>query len=103
MKPPPFLLGAALLFWGWQTDFLIPGVLMGALIESAVWWKTRWEFSVQDFNRIWVFCALLLLAAALYAFTANQVPSDVVSFFSKPNFLAQRNAGAATARSAASL
>ena len=44
MKPPPFLLGAALLFWGWQTGFLVYGAAMAVVLESAQWIKTRWEF-----------------------------------------------------------
>ena len=31
---PPGLLGAALVFWGWQTGVLALGVVMAALVES---------------------------------------------------------------------
>jgi hypothetical protein len=36
MKPPPLLLGAALLFWGWQSGLPWVGVSMGLLVELAV-------------------------------------------------------------------
>ena len=42
MKPPPFLLGAALLFWGWQTGFLIVGGLMAVALESPRVIRARW-------------------------------------------------------------
>ena len=41
MKPPPFLLGAALLFWGWQSDLLVPGIVMATVLEGARFIKGR--------------------------------------------------------------
>ncbi len=103
MKTPPFLLGTVLVFWGWQTGFLVPGILMGLVLEGAHLLEGRWEFSHDDFARIWKFCSLALLAAAVYAFTANEGPSDFKGFFQSPNLMTQRNAGLATARTASSL
>jgi hypothetical protein len=103
MRIPPFLLGATLIFWGWQTGFLIPGMLMGVALESARWTKARWEFSDDDFNRIWTFCSLLLIAAGVFAFNDNQGPSDFLALFQSPNYFRQRNAGMASARTAAAL
>jgi transglutaminase-like putative cysteine protease len=101
MKPPPFLIGAALLFWGWQTDHLIAGAAMGAALESAPWIKARWEFTDQDFRRIWVFCALLLLAVAVYAFTSTGGPTDLLNFLQNPHAMTDRNAGVNSARAVA--
>jgi protein-glutamine gamma-glutamyltransferase len=103
MKPPPFLLGAALLFWGWQTDFVLPSMLMALILESPRWTKLRWELADEDFSRIWVFCTLLFLGAAIYAFTANEGPADFRGLFQNPGFLSQRNAGAASAKTAAAM
>ncbi len=44
MKPPPLLLGAALLFWGWQAGLPWAGVVMAVLAELASLLKTRWRF-----------------------------------------------------------
>ena len=101
MKTPPLLLGAALCFWGWQTDHFLAGVVLAALLESAQWTQIRWEFTDQDFRRIWVFCALLLLAVAVYAFTASGGPADYLGFFQNPNPATQRSASAASARAVA--
>jgi protein-glutamine gamma-glutamyltransferase len=103
MKPPPFLVGAALLFWGWQAGLEIPGALMAVIFEAGRWVKARWDFSNEDFTRIWVFCTLLFLAAAIFAFTSNEGPSEFRGLLQNPNYLTQRNAGTATARTAASL
>jgi len=34
VTPPPLLLGAALLFWGWQTGFLLVALPLAAGVES---------------------------------------------------------------------
>lgn len=96
-------MGAALLFWGWQTGFLLVGALLGLVLESARWTNARWEFSEDDFSRVWTFCTLLFLAAAVYAFTANEGPSGFLGFFQNPTPATTRSAGNASARTAASL
>jgi hypothetical protein len=103
MKPPPLLLGATLLFWGWQSGYFVVGVVMAVALESANFLKARWEFSDDDFSRIWTFCSLLFLAAAVYTFTANEGPSTFSGFFQNPNPLTQRAAGRASSRTGASM
>ncbi len=103
MKTPPLLLGAALLFWGWQTGFLVSGVVMAALLEGARFTKSRWDFTDEDFRRIWTFCALVLLASALFAFTATGGPSDFLGFFQSPSLATERTAGNTSARTVAAL
>jgi len=103
MKPPPFLLGASLLFWGWQTGLLAAGAAMAVVIESARWIPARWEFSEDDFHRIRTFCSVLALAALTYAFATNEGPTDFINFLQQPGFFAERNAGAAGARTVAAL
>lgn len=68
MKTPPFLLGAALLFWGWQTGLLWVGAATGLLLESSHWVRARWRFSQADLDRVWNLCVALFLGATLYAF-----------------------------------
>lgn len=77
MRPPPFLLGTALLFWGWQSQLFLPSALLAVILEGALVFKVRWDFSDDDFSRIWTFCTLLLFGAALYAFSSNEGPSSV--------------------------
>jgi protein-glutamine gamma-glutamyltransferase len=103
MKPPPFLLGTALLFWGWQTGLLLPGALMGVIIESAQVFRARWDLTDDDFGRIWSFCSLLLLGAVVFAFTANEGPSSFTGLFEDPGLASQRNASLSGARTATSV
>jgi hypothetical protein len=72
MKTPPFLLLAALLFWGWLTDFLVIGAVMGVLLEAARFVAFRWDLDDADFSRIWGFCTILNIAVIAYVFTNNE-------------------------------
>ncbi len=101
MKTPPFLLSAVVLFWGWQSHLLVPAALMALVIESPRWLKARWDFSDEDFNRIWTFCALLALAATVYAFSMNEGPANFSGFFRHPDLKTERGIGTSTARTAA--
>lgn len=103
MKPPPLLLGCAFAFWGWQSEFLIPGVALGLIVESARWLPARWDFSDEDFSRVWTFCSLLFLAAAVYAFNDNAGPANFTRWFQEPNFRTQGGAGLSTARTGAAM
>ena len=53
MNLPPFLLAAALLFWGWQTAMVLPSVIMAVVLETARGVSWRGDFSTADFRRIW--------------------------------------------------
>jgi hypothetical protein len=101
--PPPLLLLAALLFWGWQTDFFLVGALMGVILEWGRWSRFKWDFSDDDFRRIWVFCSLVLLAATVYAFTTNDSFSSFRGLLSNPTPHSERTAGMSVAKGVASL
>jgi protein-glutamine gamma-glutamyltransferase len=103
MKPPPLLLGAALLFWGWQSGMLVVGAAMAVVLEGARFIKARWEFSDEDFSRVWMFCSLLFLATLVYAFTANGGPSSFGRVFQNPTLANQSGAGASSARTGAAM
>src|SRR5436305_2837729 len=98
MKPAPFLMGTALIFWGWQSDLLLPGALMAVAIETARFVQTRWDLADEDFSRIWAFCGLLLLASAVYAFASTDGPTNVVGLFARPSLRTERSAGVRMAR-----
>jgi hypothetical protein len=90
MKPPPLLLFATLLFWGWQSDWLVAGVIAGAALEAARFWKWRWDLEDVDFNRIWSFCVLVAVALFAYIFTTNDDGGGFSNMFRGP--AAARNA-----------
>jgi protein-glutamine gamma-glutamyltransferase len=71
MKTPPWLMGGALLFWGWENGLLIWGALLAAALEGARLTRTRWEFSNADLNRISDLCGALFLGAALLLYSTQ--------------------------------
>jgi len=75
MKTPPLLLSAALLFWGWQTKFLVAAVLMGIVLESVRLVKWRWELSRTEWARVADLCSLILIGTLLYRVLAQSLTS----------------------------
>lgn len=97
MKPPPFLLLAALLFWGWQADFLFVGAGLGVVLEGARFIRARWDLDDTDFNRIWSFCVLLNVALAVYGFTTNDAGGGLDGLLHGNTAANVANSGALTA------
>jgi hypothetical protein len=90
LKPPPLLLGATLLFWGWQTGLLWLGAVAAALLEGSRWMRARWDFSQGDLDRIWNFCVVLFFGAAMFAFASNDGLNTVGTLIGD-NSLAERS------------
>ncbi len=77
MKPPPLLLGAALLFWGWQAGSLVLAVLLAAILEGAGLVKSRWELSVSDFTRVADICALIFVGMTIFFLTTRKASTVI--------------------------
>jgi hypothetical protein len=93
MKTPPLIMFAALLFWGWLSDFLWVGVALGVILELSRVAKFRWELDDADFNRIFSFCIVLNAVLFGYVFTHNTTVALENPVHSNA-FLAATNAGA---------
>ncbi len=77
MKTPMFLLGAALLFWGWQTGLLAVSVIMAVVFECSRLIKSRLDLSSQDFNRVVDLCTILFLGVFAYVYVTNRASGAV--------------------------
>ena len=93
MNPPPFLLLAVLLFWGWQSGLLLFGAVMGLALESSRFVKARWDLTGEDFRRLWNFSTLLALALVVYVFTTNEENGGLNGLLHSSAVAAARNAG----------
>jgi hypothetical protein len=93
MKPPPFLLLAALLFWGWQSGLLLFGAIMGLVLESSRFIKARWDLAGEDFRRLWNFSVLLALTLVVYVFTTNEEGGGLNGLLHSSAVVAAHNAG----------
>jgi len=71
VSTPPLLLGAALVFWGWQTGLVFFGLAVATLLEGARAVTWRLELSRSDFNRVADLCAVLFLGGAVYLFATT--------------------------------
>ena len=71
MKTPPLLIGATLAFWGWQSGLLIPGIVMGLILEGSRVTRRRFDLSDRDFNRISDLCALIFILVAVYRYATG--------------------------------
>jgi len=71
MKTPRWLIGLALLFWGWQTGLLLWAALMAAALEASHFNRARWEFADTDLNRICDLCVVLFLGAGTLLYSTE--------------------------------
>ena len=52
MIAPPFLVGAALVFWGWQSGHLITGIALGIALEAPRYLRLRLDLGAAEHSRI---------------------------------------------------
>ena len=78
MKTPPFLLGASLIFWGWQTGIWPLAVIMALVLEGSRLIKLRWVLSPSDFNRVSDLCTLVLVGMFVYLFASNRSATAIL-------------------------
>ena len=71
MKTPPLLLGASLMFWGWQTRLLFIALPLSVILEGARYVKIKWDFKQQDFNRVSDLCTVFFFISAIYPYLSD--------------------------------
>ena len=81
MNMPIFLLGSALLFWGWQTGWLVLALPMALSYEVARFISWRWNFSTEDFKQISKLCAFLAIAVLVFLLTTNRSIYWIFDYF----------------------
>ena len=70
MKTPMLFSGASVLFWGWQSGYLLPALMMALILEAAKVVSFRWELSLKDFQRVADACSLIFIGTIIYNYTA---------------------------------
>lgn len=66
MNTPPLLVAAALLFWGWRTEWWALAIGLGAIFELSRLFKFRWEFTDKEYSRVFDVCTLLFAGSVVY-------------------------------------
>ncbi|GAB4534465.1 MAG: hypothetical protein Tsb0014_20700 [Pleurocapsa sp.] len=81
MNIPAFLLGAGLLFWGWQTGWWLIAAPMALAYEASHFIKWRWDLSTQDFRQTSHVCTILLVVVLVYLFVSERSLDLIFDFF----------------------
>lgn len=68
MKTPPYLVGVALLFWGWHVGLLGYAAVMALIIEAVRWVPWRLQVAEKDFNRTTDFTSVGFVVVIIYQF-----------------------------------
>lgn len=71
MKTLPLLIGAALIFWGWQTGLWLFAIPMAVVIECSRLVSWRWDFSAKNVRQVANFCLIILISLFIYLFIQN--------------------------------
>ena len=78
---PPFLLGAAALFWSWQTGYWLPGIAAAILLEAPRWISRRFEVEALRQRRIADLCLVLAAMVGVGCYVAYGNPRAIVLLF----------------------
>lgn len=72
MNNSQFLLGIAVLFWGWQTGLWILAIPMAIILVASRWLNYRWDFSEPDFLKVANISFVILLCLFIYLYNTNR-------------------------------
>ncbi len=78
MKMPVLLIGAALMFWGWQTGLWILALVMALIFEGSRLIRLRWDVSARDFKRISIGCTILFILLLIYISMSPRTANFIV-------------------------
>jgi protein-glutamine gamma-glutamyltransferase len=78
MSLPPFLVGAAVLFWGWQGDSLALAVAIALLLEAPRWVRLRFALGDADYARISDLCTVFFVGSAVVLAANRGVAHGVI-------------------------
>jgi hypothetical protein len=96
MSLPPFLIGAALLFWGWQAGSLVAALPLALLLELVPRLKLRFAFTDTDYARIADLSTVAFVVLAVFLSANRGVSHGILAAFQwlpaalAPILLAQR-------------
>lgn len=81
MSTPPGLIGAAVLFWGWQTGLLLLALPIAAMLELTRVVPWRWDFTRREFDRLADLSTLLFVGAVVYFALTGGANRAVIGVF----------------------
>jgi hypothetical protein len=79
MNTPPLLVGAAIIFWGWQTGLLIIAVVIALVLEGSRYINIRFDFSREDINRFSDLSSIIIIGIFVYLLVLSRSAVAVLS------------------------
>lgn len=80
MRNPPFLIGAATIFWGFSSGWEIFSIIAAVIFEASAAIKTRFELKERDFVRISDISSIVMLILLFYAYLENEPRQIFLAF-----------------------
>ena len=74
MNLPPFLLAAALAFWGWRSGNYAAATGLALCAEAPRWVKLRFDLRHDDFTRIATLCTAAFVGLVAWLFLTVEEP-----------------------------
>ena len=74
MNLPPFVLAAALAFWGWRSGHYGAAAVLALLAEGPRYLRARFELQHGDFARVADLCSVLFVALIGWLFLSLEAP-----------------------------
>ena len=78
---PPFLIGAALAFWGWQSGNLLVGLVVAAALELPRWANLRLDLGVKEHSTIADLCTVGFVLLAVIIGANRGIANGVLQAF----------------------
>ena len=77
----PFLLGATIIFWGWQAGFWIIAIPLAIAYEASRYINWRWNLTTADFRNSSHACTVLLVGVLVYLLISDRNLNLIFDFF----------------------
>lgn len=81
MNLPPFLLGATIIFWGWQTGFWLIAIPIAVMYELSSYINWRWNLTTADFRNASHLCTIMLVGVLIYLLIDDRSLGLIFDFF----------------------
>jgi hypothetical protein len=81
MIAPPFLIGAVLAFWGWQSNHLPAGIALGIALEAPRYLKLRLELGAEEHSRVADLSTVGFVTLAALLAASNGISRGILEAF----------------------
>jgi hypothetical protein len=78
---PPFIAGAALAFWGWESGNLAVALPLAVALEAPTWVRARFALEPADYARVADLCTVFFVGLAVVMAADRGVAHGVIGAF----------------------